>query len=237
MRSILSGLVIASAALAAALVSVPARADVLVVRSSGPSAQSYPPGRSLPDSAALALRTDDMVMILGSSGTRTFRGPGTFRVGAPVRMSPLARAMANQTPRSRIGAVRGEARAPAHAGVWRIDVTRGGTVCVADDTPLVLWRPDAAEAASLKIAGSTIAWSAGNATLVWPAAIPIDSGADYGLQLDPGSAPVRIRLVVIPAAPRSRIELAGALISHGCEGQLDRLLESLPVDESPSVSD
>ena len=61
-----------------------AAANVLVVRSSGPSAKGYPPGKSLPDNARIALRSGDTLVVLSGSGTRTFRGPGNFSPSAAV---------------------------------------------------------------------------------------------------------------------------------------------------------
>ncbi|MEO7178433.1 MAG: hypothetical protein ABIW83_06285, partial [Allosphingosinicella sp.] len=59
-----------------------ATADILVVRSSGPSAKSFPPGRRLPESARISLKTSDQLIVLDGRGTRIIRGPGTFTAGA-----------------------------------------------------------------------------------------------------------------------------------------------------------
>ncbi|MDQ4088435.1 MAG: hypothetical protein M3177_10575, partial [Pseudomonadota bacterium] len=72
-RCAVAALLVAGAASAAA--------NVLVVRSSGPSTKSYPPGRSLPDNARIQLQAGDTVVLLSSAGTRTFRGPGSFSPG------------------------------------------------------------------------------------------------------------------------------------------------------------
>ena len=78
------------AALAALLAAgaTAAAANVLVVRSSGPSAASYKAGRSLPDNARITLRQGDTVVVLTGGGTRTFRGPGTFSPSSAVRAGP-----------------------------------------------------------------------------------------------------------------------------------------------------
>src|SRR5688500_6017825 len=82
-----------------------AAANVLVVRSSGPSAKSYAPGSSLPDNARLQLRAGDTVVVLDSRGTRTFRGPGTF---SPATAAPAGTqtVQGNSGRRARIGAGR-----------------------------------------------------------------------------------------------------------------------------------
>ena len=47
----------------------PAWADSLVVRSSGPSAGSYTPGKKLADGGALLLKAGDVVTLLDAKGT------------------------------------------------------------------------------------------------------------------------------------------------------------------------
>ena len=65
--------------LACALAIVPGAvlAKAVVVRSVGPSAKAYPPGKALPDSAKIALQPGDSVTIVGGNSARTLRGPGT----------------------------------------------------------------------------------------------------------------------------------------------------------------
>ena len=53
-------------------------AKAVVVRSLGPSAKSYPPGKSLPDTAKILLQQGDSVTVVGGNSARTLRGPGTF---------------------------------------------------------------------------------------------------------------------------------------------------------------
>ena len=54
--------------------STPAQAGV-VVKSSGPSAATYPVGRKLSDSSTITLRAGDSVTVLTDSGTRVITGP------------------------------------------------------------------------------------------------------------------------------------------------------------------
>ena len=54
----------------------------VVVKSSGPSAASYPVGKKLDDAASVTLRNGDSITVLTDSGTRVITGPGTHRVGA-----------------------------------------------------------------------------------------------------------------------------------------------------------
>ena len=160
-----------AAVLAAA--AAPAAADVLVVRASGPSAGSYPAGRSLPDNARITLRGGDTLVVLGARGTRTFRGPGTF---SPSAAAPSGQrtVVASNGRRARIGAVRSAGIVPnSPTSIWHVDATQGGTMCLANTSDVRLWRPDAAAATSLTIAapdGHTheVAWPAGSSTVPWP---------------------------------------------------------------------
>ena len=77
---------LALATLAGAILVAPvvahAGAKVVIVKSVGPSAKTYPPGKALPDTASIALRSGDSVTLLGTSASRTLRGPGTFTASA-----------------------------------------------------------------------------------------------------------------------------------------------------------
>src|SRR4028119_1205619 len=100
-RKIMTKIAVTLAA-AAALLAVPAAANVLVVRSSGPSAKSYPPGHNFPDNAQVTLRPGDVLIVLGGQATRTLRGPGTF----PVSAGAAKVAMASAQRRGRLSAAR-----------------------------------------------------------------------------------------------------------------------------------
>ena len=205
MPSIASRIALLAATFLPLAAAAPALADVLVVRSSGASAESYPAGRRLPDRATVTLAANDSVTVLGPAGTRVLRGPGTFPVSGPSRLSPLAQEISNRSRRrDRIGAVRG---AGTTRGLWQVDVTRSGTFCVARGRPM-LWRPDAAQPAMLTIDSATTEWPAGNAAIRWPESVPFASGAEYSLQLSTRSEPASIRLITLQSPPPDLIDLA-----------------------------
>ena len=68
-------LMLLGAAVAAAMSSTAAVASVVIVRSLGPSSKSYPPGKTLPESAKITLQGGDVVTLLGPSSAQTLRGP------------------------------------------------------------------------------------------------------------------------------------------------------------------
>jgi len=208
-------------------------AGPVVVRSTGPSARAYPAGRQLPDNATLALKAGDTVVLLDSRGTRTVSGPGNFpAVSTGTRVSTAqtaTRILANQqTAERRGGAVRGgtataEVRSP---NLWLVDLSKPGTVCVADASQVRVWRPGTDKPAEVKVSAAagmgTISLPQGTSVAAWPKSAPVADGAEYTVAMD-GMAPAKIKFAVVPA-PASLEDTASALISKGCKTQLDLLI-------------
>jgi hypothetical protein len=215
-----------AAACAGLLVSTTSAAAVLVVRSSGPSASAYPPGKALPDNHVLKLKASDTIILLDARGTRTLQGPGNFGVSAnsaPAAATPTAGTSAR---RVRLGAVRGT----GSRSVWQADLGRSGNVCVANPADLGLWRPDSSseakavltEAASGKTA--EVSFAAGQSIASWPSSLPATSGtkiAVTGL-----GAPANITLRVLSPIPTGLEAMAQGLIRADCEAQLDVLIDT-----------
>ena len=196
----------------------------LVVRSAGPSAKTYPPGKALPDSAKISLQPGDSLTILGPGSKRTLRGPGTFATASGDATAMTA------SKRARFGAMRTGDLA-LNPSPWNLDVTQSGTMCVGT-TGLQMWRPNSEEAVKLSISkgsgsATTVDWPAGKSTLAWPGAIKIEDGSEYQLVLAGGTTSERVRLAVLPAIPDGVTDAAQALIARGCQNQLDVLVEGI----------
>jgi hypothetical protein len=220
---------LSAAALVALAAAGAAEAASLVVRSAGPSARLYPPGRSLPDGAPVALQAGDVVTILLPGGSRVLRGPGTFNLGAGRGATS-----ASFNPRGRFGAMR-SGEIPASPSLWDIDVSQSGKVCVADPKAVILWRPESGDAVTLSIlapgaAEQKIQWAAGTATLSWPAALPLAEGAEYRLSWTGNDDPTRLSFVTLPAVPGDRPGLAKLLMDRNCQSQLDLLVDTSPTE-------
>jgi hypothetical protein len=209
-----------------------AMADILVVRSSGPSARSYPPGKRLPESARIGLKAGDQMIVLDGRGTRIIRGPGTFTAGAPAA-GRIASAAPPLDRRARIGAVRGLDSGPLRPpSLWHVDVARSSNVCVADGTRPILWRADPARALALTISGpggrsERVAWQPGSSTLAWPSGLPVTDGADYRLSWIGGPAPTAIRFRTLKARPAGLDDMAQVLIRNQCDAQLDLFIDTV----------
>jgi hypothetical protein len=216
---------------------VQAMAQAVVIRSTGPSAAAYPMGRKLPANASVALKPGDHVTVLDKAGTRVLSGPGTFAITGAVNRdvgagTALASLMARSGgQRTRTGAVRGEpmagpVAAPAPESVWYVDVSKGGTVCIADPAQVVLWRPNREEDGTGKLAApdgtmADVAWRAGNALKLWPAAsVPVTDGQTYRF-VNPVGQTVKITTRLLPAVPDDPMDVAGLLAERGCTAQLD----------------
>ena len=216
-----------------------AAADILVVRSVGPSSKGFPPGKRLQQGTRIVLRANDRLDVLDGRGTRTLRGPGNFVAGAATGATASAGPVAGQ--RARIGAVRGiesgELRPPS---IWHVDVTKSSTICVAQPGGVTLWRANATPALTLRISrlpdGGTrqIAWEAGSSTVAWPADMPIASGAEYRLAWAGAARPTSLRFRILPQRPVGLEDLASFLISNQCQAQLDMFIETVRIpDNSP----
>jgi hypothetical protein len=212
---------------AAAILAAPAAlsATPLVVRSAGPSAKAYPPGRAVGENMPVILKAGDVVTVLAPSGARTLRGPGTFKV-AGGGSAPAFNA------RSRFSAMRGP-EVPPSPGLWDVDVSKSGNVCLAGSGQVVLWRPAAASEATLQVipavgAGQPVVWPAGRLVQRWPQQLPTADGAEYSLKWAGTGPPTRLRFKTLAALGDDPTVLAKALIDNGCQAQLELLLKAAP---------
>jgi hypothetical protein len=219
---------LAWAVLAGALLVTPmmghAAAKVVIVKSAGPSAKSYPPGKALPDTASIALRAGDLVTLLGTSASRTLRGPGTFTASAAGSSSSMGVGR-----RSRFGAMR-SGEISAKPSLWDVDVTRKGRTCIAEAAKLKLWRPNAEADATLNVRGGSttqsINFPAGHATVPWPSQLPVADGGEYQLEWDGSGEPSKVSFVMVKAPTDDLVDAAQVLIDKGCQAQLDLLVET-----------
>ena len=224
---------VAAAAILAASATA-AAANILVVRSSGPSSRSYPPGRALAPNARVTLRQGDTIVLLDGRGTRTLRGPGTYAAGAAARVTTRSALAVNNKGRvGRVGASRRVMAQPRSPSIWHVDASRSATICVADASNLILWRPSATETLQLSIASAaggaarTLTWSAGQSTLPWPADLRVAHDAEYRLSAEGVAVATRLRFRLLPAAPTGLEAQAAAFIQNGCQAQLDVLIETV----------
>ena len=203
--------------------STAAIANVVVVKSLGPSAKAYPPGKTLPESAKISLQGGDVVTVIGPSSAQTLRGPGNF----DAKQVALASAAGQ---RGRFGALR--AVDVAHnPSIWDVDVGAGDKVCVSDASKLQLWRPDSETEMKVTIRNADgksqdLSWPAGKALTAWPSALPIKSGASYQVEWPETGDNSSLDVVTVANPPTDLVGAAQILLENGCQKQLDLLVES-----------
>ena len=215
-------LVMWGAAAVIALGSSAAIGSVVVVKSLGPSSKAYPPGKTLPESAKIALQGGDVVTLLGPGSAQTLRGPGNFPAGQVAMNSAAA-------SRGRFGALRA-AEVAKNPSIWDIDVSQSGKMCVTSTSKVQLWRPDAESEAKIKIRSADgqsqdLDWAAGATAAVWPAALPIKSGEPYQLEWTDSGDKSSLTFVAVPNTPPDLVGAAQVLIENGCQHQLDLLVD------------
>lgn len=231
----------AVAALSLIVCAATADAAVLVVRSSGPSAKTFPPGRALPDKAPIALRANDMLVLLDSRGTRTLRGPGNFDASASAAAAGSAMSAVtaqNNSRRVRIQAVRGgPTGATQGRNVWQADVARSGPLCVASPGDLGLYRANDTREADVTVrdsasgASAVVHFEPGQDIAPWPSSLPVANGGKFKLVGIGSPAVLDIRMLApVPAGLEG---IAQSFITHGCQAQLDVLIDTFT---SPSAS-
>jgi hypothetical protein len=222
----------------ALLAAVPALANSIVVRSNGPSAGAYPPGKSLPANTQIALRAGDAVVVMDSGGTRVLKGPGKLAVSgsSAASGSGFASLISNTGARqSRTGATRssiggGPARSP---NVWYVDATKSGSMCVIDSATMSLWRPSDAELGTMKVTrlsdNKTVSleFRAGQSTRAWPALdLPVTEGSQYRIEGAGLKAPATIKTTMLGAFPTGLEGTAEMLLGKGCSNQVNLLVEA-----------
>lgn len=236
------------AGLAGMIAAAPALADILVVRSSGPSSGAFRPGATLQEEREVSLKAGDILTVLDNRGTRTVRGPiqrvrlGGVRVDGDSGPSLAALIGGTRSVGARTGAVRGgmAQNATKPGNLWYLDFGKGGTQCVADPAKLTLWRGgDLSKGAMFGIAGDgkadSLTFAPGQSVAPWPATLPVTDGAHWTVAGPGLTAPVKIRLALLPEKPSELSDMARKLIEKNCTAQLDLLIETTAVPEEAPV--
>ncbi|MFM9851672.1 MAG: hypothetical protein ACKVOJ_02540 [Sphingomonadaceae bacterium] len=224
----------------AMLAGTAAYADTLIVRSTGPSAKSYAPGKSLPANAKLSLQAGDAITILDAKGTRVLKGPGSVSVSDASSIptsSSIVQFLKNTGVRqARTGATRGGlgpvARSP---NLWFVDVSKTGNICLSDPAAATMWRPNANAPQTLTLTSvsdsksMTVQFGVGQSARPWPSSdMPIRDGAQYRLS-GAGTNPSTMIKVHAVTSTGDLETTASALLKMGCTAQMDLLIDTVAV--------
>ncbi|MCR2832815.1 hypothetical protein [Parerythrobacter lacustris] len=231
-RKIRSSLLIAGVATGLVLAGG-AQAGV-VVKSSGPSAGQYPPGKKLDDASSVTLKPGDTLTILADGGTRVISGPGTHRVAArgTSRRTTMA-TLTQQRPKerriptaTRTGAALGTAPA---SNLWQVDVTKSGAMCLPDLSALTFFRPGGDQPSTYMLTAPGmiehihVAFPANESLVDMDSDTPtVKEGVDYVLTGPGGeSSVISFKTLAEPATTGEALGLQ--LMENGCESQLELL--------------
>lgn len=221
-----------------------ASAKAIVVKSSGPSAKAFAPGKSIADNSTVTLKAGDVVTLLDGQGTRVLKGPGTFSTTANTQTSSnFATVLKNTGTRQvRTGAVRATGREAVvrPTNVWLIDTTKSATVCVADTNAASFWNPTGEQGGNVTLTrvkdgkSVPVALRPMQSVKAWPTAeLPISDGAEYRVSRDGTSESVTIRFATMGPNPQGVENTISGFVRAGCNAQLDLLVEAI----SPQASD
>lgn len=234
---------LAAAALAgaAALLAPAAAWAGVVVSASGPSAASFPVGKSIGASERIVLRAGDTLTVLDGNGTRVLRGAGTYtlnqQAGPSRRASFAALTQRRTASQTTTGAIRGD-EPPRPSSLWYVDISHPGTVCVVGTDRVRLWRPqtegDATYSlrASVGSASHSVTFADGDTLAPWDTAVlPIADGASFAIAGPDGAARGALTFAVLGAAADEPEALAQQLIEKGCTQQLELLSATTMIEE------
>lgn len=240
---------IASAAVAAALaVSASAAMAGVVVKSSGPSASTYPVGKKVADTATITLKAGDSITVLTAEGTRVMKGAGTFKVGDQPRatrgrFAALTRKRAAR--RVRTGAVRtgsvsgadgadGADTKATNPNLWYVDLSQSGTMCVFDLNTVRLWRPDKEGIATYRVIDTAsessidVTFDDGESVAALdPARLTVEAGKEYTFAGPEGTDVAAVTFTQVADDWSGAEDLANKLVEAGCMTQVGLMADSL----------
>jgi hypothetical protein len=217
-----------------------AQAGSIVVRSAGTKA--YPAGKVLADNARIILKSGESVTILDGKGTRVLNGPGTFStvVGGGVAQETRVRSILGNsgTRTARTGAIRGTEVKSRPPSIWQADISTNGTICVATPDKFSAWRPTSTAAASYTVTrisdgkSAPLNFNVAQTYTLWPvAALPVTDRSSFRITGGGLAAPVTIQFVLMGTAPTGLESTVSEMMSRGCTGQYELLIDMVSVME------
>ena len=226
-----------------ALVAVPAStwaAELLVIGSENSEVRE---GAIVDSAAPLRLAAGARLTLLAEDGTTVtlegpFDGAPPAEPGAaPAEQSLLSslKGVFSSSARETGGTTRGAtSRGASDAGAaWLIDTGAPGNVCARPGGPATLWRAKTDKATVLTLShkgartSAEIDWPLGVATLDWPAAVPLENGADYLMRIKGVLVARTVTLHLVPGDLPSDAHRAAWMAGRGCLPQARALLSEM----------
>ena len=225
-----------------ALVVVPApawAAELLVI---GSENSDVPEGAIVDSAAPLRLDAGARLTLLAEDGTTiTLEGP--FDGAPPAEPGAAAeersllsslKGVFSSSARETGGTTRGATSLGAATGAaWLIDTGTPGDVCARPGGPVTLWRAKSDRTSVLTLShkgartSAEIDWPRGVATLDWPAAVPLENGADYLMRIKGVLVARTVTLHLVPGDLPSDAHRAAWMAGRGCLPQARALLSEM----------
>lgn len=214
-----------------------AMANTIVVRSNGPSAKSFPPGKTLASNSKVSLQAGDTLTVLDNRGTSVLKGPGSFTVTTTTATgSSFGQFLRNTGGRqARTGATRNldTSSKVLSPNIWFVDVSKGGNVCLANATAATLWRPNSASAGALTLTSvssgksATLQFGEGQSARAWPVAtVPLSNNGKYRLSGAGMAEPVTVTVRALGLDSPQLDSVATMLIRNDCAAQTELLVQT-----------
>jgi hypothetical protein len=223
------------AALAAAVSTPVAAADLVVLESGAPT---YPAGRIMSSTTAIKLGAGEFLVIV-TEDARIVRIVGPHdgpAVGPSADAGAVRKALdrlvtADQPRVGGVGAVRGgdeSAAAPdTRPEPWLLHAEIDGEQCVLRDRAIELWRESTATGATAQVtsadndAAAAVRWAEGTARAAWPTdVLPVTDDQIYLVRFDGVTRSVAIRVRLLePAVASNALAAAAWLAAKGCTAQ------------------
>jgi hypothetical protein len=221
-------------AVGAALIAAQASAaELVVVEARGITLK---PGEIVDERQKLALQPGDELTLVDERGSvmklrGPFNGPPASGKGSSIDISNALAALGTGGTQNSVGVVRANVATVTLPSPWLIDVTHTGEACVRPGTPMVFWRQQSTDQATLRISPAGGAWHAesdwpaGASELSAPAMLPVVDGQDYAFDLDGETATVT--LVHVPASLHTDRMRAAWMLQKNCVSQAKALIATI----------
>ncbi len=217
------------------LVSGPARADAVVIRSTAPE---FKAGQMIASGTAITLPAGAAVTVVGQDGktvvlTGPFSGPiaNDAKSGDTHAVTALSRLLtASAADASALGVTRA-APGIASKDPYAIAAVAGNHCQVSDRKP-TLKRGMALDDAHVTITSAKgeqaiVDWPAGTVEAEWPANLDLRDKATFQILVNTESRPVTITVHLVPAGLAPDALIAAWMADHGCGRQAHNLLATL----------
>ena len=209
-----------------------AAADVLVTQSSGEAARQYPRGTRLPDSATITIGRGSSVTVLTTTGTRSFRTPGSHRVDGQRVLAGGNLGRGSSSGLARTGVSRGvnNVEQIPQRTVWQVDYDETGSICFLPDHPVSVRRGSAGAPQAITItrktdgASRTLNFGESEWSKPWPDDFSMSSGSEYSMSYAGAITPADITFLPLSIATGDPVALGEALLGNGCSDQFDAMV-------------